>query len=124
MLKSVLTRNVSWTRSMAYESVRGPRNARTLAGVDASASDGRITGLGRLERCPSYAPKKNARSFTNGPPKVPPNWLIWLKGFGRAGVKLGFFAFSDSSRKYSNALPVSLLIPDLVTTLITPPAAL
>ena len=97
-------------------------NVRPAGG--ACASELTTTGFERSDLWPSYAPKKNALSLTMRPPMVPPNWLIWPGGRGRPWARrFGFIALSDSSRKYSNALPVKRFDPDFVTTLITPPAA-
>src|SRR2546427_165847 len=60
----------------------------------------------------------------NGPPKPPPNCLIWDFGRLAAGaVKMGVFEFNDWSRNYSKALRCQLFVPDFVTTLITAPPA-
>src|SRR5581483_3711549 len=85
---------------------------------------GASTTFGIVERCPSKAAKKKARSFLMGPPTVPPNWLICDLGrLAPRAVRMGVFEFNDSSRKYSNALPCQLFVPDLVTTLMTAPPA-
>ena len=64
---------------------------------------------------------ENARirvTVTRGPGRPGPagRWRL-------AATRLGLRAFNDSSRKYSNALPVNLFVPDFVTTFITAPAA-
>ena len=60
------------------------------------------------------------RSRTIGPPTLPPNWLRRYAGFSASNTPR---ALSDLSRKYSNAVPCTVLVPDLVTTCTMPPVA-
>ena len=62
--------------------------------------------------------KKNVRSRLIGPPRVPPNWLR-LRG-GLSNTAPQSLASKRPLRAYSKTEPLFLLVPDLVTTLITP----
>ena len=62
--------------------------------------------------------KKNVWLWRSGPPIVPPNWLR-LNG-GVSSCDPHSFVFMWPSRRYSNADPLNALVPDLVSTLITP----
>src|SRR6266849_8545684 len=86
-----------------------------------SAAVGTTTGSDEIPwttRRPSYDAKKNVRSFTIGPPNVPPNWFCLSSGRRRSKgpVELNIWL-----RRYSKTLPCQPLVPDLVTTLITAP---
>src|SRR5688572_24614759 len=71
-----------------------------------------------VRRRHEYVVKKNVRSWTIGPPSVPPNWFR-LSG-GVASTEPHSFAFILPSRTYSKAEPLYLLVPDFVTTLMMP----
>ena len=108
---------------MSYDSTFGLSRARTAAG--AKGSEFKITGLGRSERWPSYAAKKNTLSLRIGPPNVPPNWLICPAGRGRVGSdKIRIPCIQRFIAKVlKRTAGENLFVPDFVTTLITAPAA-
>jgi len=73
-------------------------------------------------RVASKSPKKNARFFMSGPPKLPPNWFWLFVGFGwfaRFAKKL--FESNLSSRKKSYAVPWNWFVPAFVLTTMAAP---
>src|ERR1019366_10218222 len=81
--------------------------------------------------CPWYPTKKKKRSLpfrslgkVIGPPKVNPYWLRFRTSRGISGCAALLkkeLALKASLRRNSKPLPCHWLVPDLVTTLITPP---
>ena len=72
-----------------------------------------------------YDPKKNVRFGITGPPSVPPNWFSTRYGESVRPAALSwlFREFSLSSLWKMNADPRKSLVPFLVITFITDPAA-
>src|SRR5215475_430963 len=78
-----------------------------------------------LTRCHSVLLKKNSLFFKTGPPTEYPNWLRVYFPFGIPLALLSkSFEVSAETRLNSYRVPCRLLVPDLVTTLTTPPEAL
>ena len=66
-------------------------------------------------------PKKNVLFRLIGPPPNPPYWLRFRKSFSAAKKP---FELNVRSRRYSNAPPWKLFVPERVTTFTTAPALL
>jgi hypothetical protein len=107
------------------------RNGMTFAfAAGTKASERRITGLGQVGPLPFIRTKEKCfvrldRTSDGSAKLVDLSFisLIWLTAGSLGCFTTGELAFSESSRKYSKALPVNRLVPDLVTTLMTAPAA-
>ncbi len=69
----------------------------------------------------SYARNANSLLRRMGPPSVPPNWLRWNLGVLGEG-RLNGRASKSLLRMNSHADPCRSFDPDLVATLIWPPA--
>src|ERR1043166_915190 len=112
-------------------SARRWQSALVLMSASFAARVGVATGHGapmaslrlarvRLAMICSKAPNRNILSLISGPPMVPPNCSRWKSV---SGLPSEVFALRASNRWKWKTMPWTSLVPDLVITFTTPPAA-